>query len=127
MTKREGVTMGKYFLSLAAVTAFAWCGSASRADFNMPPAPKSGQYAGPVSTVGQYGWNPVLKKIMWWKKDDCDGGKGGRACAGGPGGAGGAGMGPPGTPGNMTGTLVFPVNPFVRSPRDFFMYGQGGN
>ncbi|MCS6865356.1 MAG: hypothetical protein RMJ56_00875 [Gemmataceae bacterium] len=29
---------------------------------------------------------------------------------------------PPGAYGPMQGTLVFPHHPFVRSPRDFFMY-----
>lgn len=111
--------MNKLFFTVLVSAAIVGSSSLAKADFNTPPAPKQAGAAGPTTTAGQYGWNPILKKVLWWKKDDC--GKGGKACA-----SDGAG-GPPGTPGNMTGTLVFPVNPFVRSPRDYFMYGQGGN
>ena len=68
--------------------------------------PQAGAPAGPVGD--RYGYNPFLRQLMWWKKDRCGSG----AC----GGAAGAGAGPQG-PG---GTLVFPVNPYIRSPRDWF-------
>jgi hypothetical protein len=84
---------------------------------------------------GKYGTNPLLKRLMWWKKDDGDPcGKGGRlkdklhgprlgrhGCCGD--GTPPPGIGYPGTPGaQMPGTLVFPNHPYMRSPRDFFMY-----
>jgi hypothetical protein len=86
-----------------------------------------------------YGWHPCLKKLFH---------RGGCSSCGGCGqdyqknplanpanwSAGGYGVGgpaynpygfPPGASGNgpmMQGTLVFPNHPFVRSPRDYFMY-----
>lgn len=64
--------------------------------------------------AGRYGWNPIFKKVFWWKKD--------KAC-----GAGCAVPAPPGAPGGpQVGTLVFPNHQFNRSPRDYFMFGQGG-
>ena len=59
--------------------------------------------------AGCYGTHPMLKKLLWWKKD----------CGGSCGHAGG-GNGAAAAP----GTLVFPQHPYARSPRDFFMYGQ---
>lgn len=75
----------------------------------------------PMGPVGdRYGFNPMLRHMMWWKKDRCspceNGGCGGPGGMGGYGmpGMGGAGMGGGG------GTMVFPSHPYVRSPRDWF-------
>ena len=56
-----------------------------------------------------YGWN---KHWIWWKKDSCGSAGCGSHC-------GAAGGGPP-----QGGTLVFPQNPYVRSPRDYFMWND---
>jgi hypothetical protein len=84
-----------------------------------------------------YGWTPSVKRFFHKFKRGCGpthGGLGGKH--GGHGGMGGMGGGPdwaamgyglggpaynPNGP-MMQGTLVFPHHPFVRSPRDFFMY-----
>lgn len=70
----------------------------------------------------KFGVNPFFKKLMFWKKDtSCGtcgrllGGCKGGNCAGMP--AGGA-FNP--YPGGVPGTLVFPQNPYIRSPRDWF-------
>ena len=86
-----------------------------------------------------YGWSPGIKKFF----NKFKGGKGCNDCGGnghagknplsnpanwGPAGYGVGGPAynpngfPPGAQGPMQGTLVFPHQPFVRSPRDFFMY-----
>ncbi len=113
--------MTKYLFAVAACAALA--AGEVRADFGTPPAAAApGTSAGPGNTVGQYGWNPIVKRIMFWKKkDDCDSGNcgtdkcGPRGCA------------PQAPAGMLPGTLVFPTHPFNRSPRDFFMYGHGGS
>ncbi len=112
--------MKKYLFALAACAAIA--AADARADFGTPPAPAGAAAAGaPAGGANTYGWNPILKRVMFWKKkDDCAGGK----CGPTP------GAGVPGIPGNgmaMPGTLVFPTHPFARSPRDYFMYGHGGS
>lgn len=114
--------MSKYLFALAACVALAT--TDSRADFGTPPvlghggAP--GTAAGPGNTAGQYGWNPIVKRIMFWKKkDDCN------TC--GKDKCGPGGCAPQAPAGAMPGTLVFPTHPFNRSPRDFFMYGHGGS
>lgn len=73
----------------------------------------------------KFGLAPVFKKLMFWKKDNACGGCGrllggcrGGNCAGQPAG-GGAGQFNP-YPGGVPGTLVFPYNPYVRSPRDWY-------
>ncbi|QEL16527.1 hypothetical protein [Limnoglobus roseus] len=113
--------MNKLLIAVAAAACVAV--GDSRADFGTPPHPAAPSAEAPVSTAGQYGWNPILKKIFWWKKSDCstgDCGKGG-ACKGGN-------CAPPaGPPPFMGGTLVYPNHQFARSPRDYFMYGHGGN
>ena len=102
----------------------------------------------PREVVGRrYGLMPLLRKGVFWKKnygacESCEGegllarlGHGGLG-HGGLGHAGQGGGGDPGFPGQgvpgvpqpgqpglgMPGTLVFPYNPFTRSPRDYFMY-----
>ena len=94
----------------AAVIAMALGMLASESKANgwgAPPAPSpfgGQQAAGPVGPVGdRYGYNPMLRHMMWWKKDRCGNGCGAQAGPGGPG-----------------GTMVFPVNPYIRSPRDWF-------
>lgn len=69
----------------------------------------------------KFGVNPFFKKLMFWKNDNACGtcgrllgGCGGKNCAGM--GAGAFNPYPNGVP----GTLVFPQNPYVRSPRDWF-------
>lgn len=101
-----------------------------------------------------YGWNPILNAFKFWKRKHTGGasvgpknrlvgpgdgmigknydiprgayGPGGQFGPGGPGLGGPPGAALPGTPAHqMPGTLVFPFNPYVRSPRDFFMTEPG--
>ncbi|MCU0704732.1 MAG: hypothetical protein MUF18_12210 [Fimbriiglobus sp.] len=72
----------------------------------------------------KFGLNPFFRKLMFWKKDtqcgSCGrlfGGCKGRNCAGMP--VGGGQFNP--YPGGVPGTLVYPYNPYIRSPRDWFM------
>lgn len=98
-------------LLLAGIVAAGFSATAS-AQWNPPPAPQ-----GPPST-NMYGWN---KKWIWWKRDACNTGCGSGHC--GPGGWGGNNPGGPGYMGPpQGGTLVFPNHPYMRSPRDFFMW-----
>ena len=101
--------------------------------------------ADPYEVVGQrYGLLPFLRKGVFWKKNygacaSCERegllarlGHGGLPGHGGHGGGDGGpafpgegvpGVPQPGQPGmGMPGTLVFPYNPYTRSPRDYFMY-----
>jgi hypothetical protein len=80
----------------------------------------------------RYGLHPVLKRLFHIKSESCSGGCGADDCGGGKtklghGGHGG-GYGHPGHvgPNNPAqgGTLVFPQQPFIRSPRDFFYTPQ---
>lgn len=135
--------MKRMLLALAAVGLAA---GAARADWGGPGAPscppggkvEMPQVGGPNTLVGlgdpyngvapdKYGLNPRLKKLFR---------------LGGPGmpaqvppsyyypmmgyGQGGPAYNPTGYPpgayGQAQGTLVFPHHPFVRSPRDYFMY-----
>jgi hypothetical protein len=89
---------------------------AAQAQWNMPPAQAPAGAAGGGSV---YGWNPALKRnLFWWKKDACGTGGCNTGCAGGNCGQ------IPGLTGPMPGTLVFPQHQFIRSPRDFFMAGE---
>lgn len=70
----------------------------------------------------KFGLNPFFKKLMFWKKDTACGTCGrllggckGNNCAGM---GAGAGFNP--YPNGVPGTLVFPQNPYIRSPRDWF-------
>jgi hypothetical protein len=111
--------MRKFIFAVAACAALA--AGELRADFGTAPGSAPGTAAGPGNTTGQYGWNPIVKRILWWKKNDCDTGNcatdkcGPRGCA------------PQAGPMQLPGTLVFPTHAFNRSPRDFFMYGHGGS
>jgi opacity protein-like surface antigen len=101
--------MRRMLLVVAAIVGMA---ATAEAQWNQPPAPQ----AQPQAT-NMYGWN---KHWMWWKKDSsCGSGGCGSRCGAGGGGAGAGGGQPQG------GTLVFPMNPYVRSPRDFFMWEPG--
>jgi hypothetical protein len=74
----------------------------------------------------RFGLNPFFARLMFWKKGTQCGTCGVRGrlrgCFGNCGGANGGGMGggfnpyPNGVP----GTLVFPQNPYIRSPRDWY-------
>ena len=108
--------MKRILILAAVVTAFGMLASESKANgwgtppianqFTNQPAPQAA--AGPVGD--RYGYNPFLRQMMWWKKDRCGNGCGTGGC-GGP----GAGMAPGGG-----GTMVYPINPYTRSPRDWF-------
>ena len=101
-----------------------------RADFGGPLPPQPMPASPPVNyqmeaeigyEKGIYGTHPMLRKLLFWKKD---GGKVHSHTHTRP-------LPPPntalpGSPGvGMPGTLVFPYNPYVRAPRDFFMYEPG--
>lgn len=70
----------------------------------------------------KFGLNPLFRKLMFWKKDNACGSCGrmlGGCGAGGCGGGyGGAGFNP--YPNGVPGTLVYPYNPYIRSPRDWY-------
>lgn len=103
--------MRRMLLALAAVVGLA---SLADANWGTPPPAQA-----PAPSANMYGWNPALKKWLWWKKDACGptGCGAGYSHGGGYGGSGGYG-------GQPQGTLVFPQHPYVRSPRDFFMWGN---
>ena len=90
------------------------------------PHPTLLSYAGtPVNRPpDKYGFLPAFKNIFRKKSacDDCNGAshghKGGAGLYSGP--AAGGNMGPA----PQQGTLVYPNHPFVRGPRDFFMWGN---
>jgi hypothetical protein len=118
--------MRKLVFAAAVAAGVGLSAADARAQFSGPPVhemtgPGPGCEGGGCGKDGcHYGLHPLLKKLLWWKKDDgCGkGGKCGKGCDVPP---------PPGAPGGpQVGTLVFPQHPFVRSPRDYFMYGQGG-
>ncbi|MFO0935644.1 MAG: hypothetical protein U0798_03900 [Gemmataceae bacterium] len=99
--------MKRILFAAAVAMALGVFASESKAQWGAPPVPGMQGPQAPVGPVGdRYGYNPMLRQLMWWKKDRCGSG----AC-GGP--AAGMQQGP-------GGTLVFPVNPYVRSPRDWF-------
>lgn len=90
---------------LLATMAIVGLVATADAQWNMAPTPQPQPQA-----TNMYGWN---RNWCWWKKD-C-----GTGCGSHHGG-GGAGYSQP-----QGGTLVFPMNPYVRSPRDFFMWEAG--
>lgn len=92
--------------------------------YGASPLPTPGSLAGPNTLLGygapgergpggMYGLNPGLRKAFRT-------GAGGCGTCGVPGGYGY--YGPYQQPPVMQGTLVFPNHPYMRSPRDFFMY-----
>jgi hypothetical protein len=139
-------------LLLAAVAGFAGVASAQQL-VPMPPAPAPmgtpaaapvqgtvtgncvgcGAGVGVPATAGyahhdsRYGWNPLFRKLAFWKRDNACGTSGGGLfsrlrglCGANAAGAGaGAEFNP--YPNGVPGTLVFPNHYYARSPRDFFM------
>ena len=108
------------------------CGGGAGCGEAVASAPATAGYARHDS---RYGWNPLFRKLAFWKRDNscgtCGGGRlfsrlrglcSGGGCGGGAGGFGGQG-GPAFNPypNGVPGTLVFPNHQFTRSPRDFFM------
>ena len=80
----------------------------------------------------RFGVAPIFKKLLFWQKGGCTscrgcGGTGIKGCAGGNcagqplGGRGQAGPVANPYPNGVPGTLVYPYNPYIRSPRDWFM------
>jgi len=82
--------------------------------------------AHPEARDPRVGLHPLLSKLLWWKKPTCK--KCGRLFGPrlnsgfGHGHGHGAGDGFNPYPNGVPGTLVFPQHPFVRSPRDFWMW-----
>ncbi len=146
--------MKRILLALAVDALSAAATSADPGGF-APPAPRGGPMPGsyampaghsaarPDTLVGvmsapaerapeHYGLLPGLRKMFSLNKGcstcgECNGKHRGGCPSGGcgpfgHGSYGGPAMGPP--PANQ-GTLVFPQHPYVRSPRDFFMYEPG--
>ncbi len=72
-----------------------------------------------------YGVNPLIKRLMFWKAETPCGSCGlkagcfGKNCAGNPGAFAQPEFNP--YPNGTPGTLVFPYNPYIRSPRDWYM------
>jgi len=99
----------------------ASCGMAQAAPMGrMPVFPHLG--GGCKDCDPKFGLNPFFQKLMFWKKDNmcgsCGrilGGCGGKNCAG----VGGTGQFNP-YPNGVPGTLVYPYNPNIRSPRDWY-------
>ena len=71
----------------------------------------------------RYGLNPFFRRLMFWKKDTQCGTVGlrGRGFGGGygPGAGEEAAFNP--YPNGVPGTLVFPNNPYIRAPRDWYL------
>lgn len=133
--------MKRMLLALAAAAGLVGSARADWNGFRQPPAPPAGVVpagggntgtlaaelaAPPTHPPEKYGLLPALKKVF--NKGGCSScdacGKGGKVGHGGFGHGGYPGYGP-GMGGDpvMQGTLVFPNHTFVRSPRDFFMWG----
>ncbi|QVL33448.1 hypothetical protein KIH39_05920 [Telmatocola sphagniphila] len=92
-------------------------GGVMPANFQGGYGPQMNPYAAPVAASapgggdsGRFGFNPIFKRMFHLKDSGCANGK----CANG------AGKGP-GNAASTGGTLVFPNQQFIRSPRDFFM------
>jgi hypothetical protein len=140
--------MKRRWMTLAAVAGLVAAGGSANADPGGFAPPGGTLFSSPVQAVGgevtdtntlmgyatapstkapdRYGLLPGLRNLFRVKKSgcaDCDG-KGGKHKDGcGP--SGPVGYGPPAYPPVMQGTLAFPHNPYVRSPRDYFMYEPG--
>jgi len=118
------------FAAAAGLSVFLSSASADPGGY-APPQPGSagggglGPIGGPGTLLGagdangrapdRYGWNPIFKRSFRLG--------GSNGC--GPGCGNGYGSGGPAYNPNaaapMQGTLVFPNQPFIRSPRDYFM------
>jgi hypothetical protein len=123
------------FVGLAATTgtAQAQWGSTPPTPGSQYALPTPGSLSGPNTLLGmgapgaqgpsgQYGLAPSLRRAFRLDgSNNCGGNNcGGHGCA-----KGGYGGPPAPYPPVMQGTLVFPNHPYVRSPRDFFMYEPG--
>ena len=146
--------MKRMLLTLAAAAGLAALVGPAHADpggFSPPPrsqggssGPAFGEFNDPNTLLGaagaagkpteRYGLLPSLRKTFRIGGAGCDKpGCGPQGCGNGTCGRAGcakcaanAGYGPmAGYPPVMQGTLAFPMNPYVRSPRDFFMYEPG--
>src|SRR5262245_14572162 len=109
--------MKRMLLVLAVAAGLAAAVGSARADWGgvaAGPGPAAGAGMIPDAPKGRlpdrYGFAPFLRKGL--KLGSCG------ACSGYP-GAGIPQLGPP------QGTLAFPHHPFVRGPRDYFMYEPG--
>jgi hypothetical protein len=70
----------------------------------------------------RFGLNPFFHKLMFWKRDNACGSCGrllGGCGFGGCGGGYAGGQFNP-YPNGVPGTLVYPYNPYIRSPRDWY-------
>lgn len=109
---------------LAFVEVASAAGPGPRAAGVVEPA---GHYGPVANSGGRYGLHPLFSRGSRGLKsagcDTCGDARGGaRGCGAGGCGAPSPYAGAPGYPGGpMPGTLAFPVNPYIRSPRDFFM------
>lgn len=135
--------MKRWLIALAAAAGLTGAAGSVRADpggFLPPPPnqsaqmPAPGSYSGPNTLLGMgapgstgpggmYGLNPTLRKAF--RTNYGCGVPGCSTCGNGHGYGHGYGYGyAPSNPSGqvMQGTLVFPNHPFVRSPRDYFMY-----
>src|SRR5262245_28849298 len=139
--------MKQTMMALAAVAGLGVFAGAAAADPGgyAPPgpnaaAPPSQQMGGPGTLIGAgnvydrgpdcYGWSPCIKKLFRLGHGEPNTPKNALKnpanwAAGGY-GVGGPAYNPQGFPPGaygpiMQGTLVFPHQPFIRSPRDFFM------
>jgi hypothetical protein len=106
-----------FLVAAAAVLAAAVAGESKASGWGTPvPGLQAAKPQMPVGPVGdRYGYNPMLRHLMWWKKDRCSPGDGCNSC--GPAGCGAPGMGM--MPGGG-GMMAFPNHPYARSPRDWF-------
>ena len=125
--------MKRIWIAIAAAFGLLASAQFSQANDGYGGAPVAA-LPGPETIVGdsgvehRYGVLPWLRRNLSLKSiGGCNGcgvgHHGGGAVQLPPPGAGVPGYPQPGQPGmGMPGTLVFPQHPFVRSPRDFFMW-----
>ena len=123
------------FWAAAAAAALATAGTTlaepGGPTFAPPAHEMTGAEAGPVES-DVYGCHPLIRKLCFWKKPATTVLPSHKHAPMGPYGPlpglvpdhAQAGAGVPGA--GMPGTLVFPSHPYVRSPRDYFMYEPGG-
>ena len=141
--------MKRMLMALAAVGGLTAAGGSVRADWGQTPAPPPNyggggaampaEFTTPGTLLGlghaqsgkapdRYGLLPSLRRTLKLDGGGCSTcGKGGSGFVGPHSGKGGGHLAGPGYgyaqyPPVMQGTLAFPNHPYVRSPRDFFMY-----